>query len=571
LTAVGFTGRRIALLMDLEILLIAASGGLLGVVGGVGYGALLVHGLSTWWVEAVVTPFLRFHFTPGSLLWGWLYGSLVSGLAASATLWRMRKRSPRALLAGRVEESSSAAPLNRPLWLVALALLAAAAATALWAVRLDAQSQAPAFFAAGALVLTGLLVFMRDRLRRGGVAVTTGRAPLLRLALRNAGRNPSRSSLTIGLVASASFLIVAISAFRLDPAASGAGGFALYVESDLPLHRDLRQDRRRLGFTEAQDALLAEATILALRVKPGDDASCLNVYRPRQPRILGVPLVGAATLVGRPEPFAWADSLAETADERADPWRLLDAHRSHAPDGPTPVVLDANTATYSLKVGVGDTLTFLDGKKGKMTCRVVGLLKNSVFQGDVLMDEREFVRHFPEVGGRRLFLLDAPPDRLEKVAEALQAALGDYGLRVERCVDRLRAFFAVQNTYLATFQSLGGLGLLLGTLGLAAVQLRAVLERRGELALLRAAGFRRSRLARMVLWENAVLLVAGLAVGAAAALAAVFPHLVAGSAAIPWRTLAATFALIAAAGLAAGLAAAAATLRAHILPALRGD
>ena len=83
--------------------------------------------------------------------------------------------------------------------------------------------------------------------------------------------------------------------------------------------------------------------------------------------------------------------------------------------------------------------------------------------------------------------------------------------------EQLAQFLAVQNTYLSTFQSLGGLGLLLGTVGLAVVQLRSVLERRGELALMRAEGFQPSRLVKMVVFENAVLLVGGLAVGAIAA------------------------------------------------------
>ena len=82
----------------------------------------------------------------------------------------------------------------------------------------------------------------------------------------------------------------------------------------------------------------------------------------------------------------------------------------------------------------------------------------------------------------------------------------------------------MQNTYLSTFQSLGALGLLLGTVGLAVVQLRSVLERRGELALMRAGGFRRGRLVRMVVWENAVLLLGGLAVGCVAAAVALIPQ-----------------------------------------------
>ena len=79
--------------------------------------------------------------------------------------------------------------------------------------------------------------------------------------------------------------------------------------------------------------------------------------------------------------------------------------------------------------------------------------------------------------------------------------------------ERLAEFHKVENTYLSTFQTLGGLGLLLGTLGLAAVLLRNVLERRRELALLGAVGYGRSRLFASSIAESALLLVCGLAVG----------------------------------------------------------
>ena len=99
----------------------------------------------------------------------------------------------------------------------------------------------------------------------------------------------------------------------------------------------------------------------------------------------------------------------------------------------------------------------------------------------------------------------------------LESTLAEEGFDVVDAREQLAQFLAVQNTYLSTFQSLGALGLLLGTIGLAVVQLRSVLERRGELALMRAEGFRAGRLMRMVIWENAVLLVGGLAVGGVAA------------------------------------------------------
>ena len=110
-----------------------------------------------------------------------------------------------------------------------------------------------------------------------------------------------------------------------------------------------------------------------------------------------------------------------------------------------------------------------------------------------------------------------------------------------------------------------------GGVGLAAVQLRNVLLRRGELALLRAAGFRRSLLATMVMLENALLLIAGLGCGLAAATVAVLPHWLAGGASAPTAPLAATLALVLAAGLIAGLIAVRATLAAPLLSALREE
>ena len=111
-------------------------------------------------------------------------------------------------------------------------------------------------------------------------------------------------------------------------------------------------------------------------------------------------------------------------------------------------------------------------------------------------------------------------NRAELIA-ALEQGLDAYGFDAEPTRERLDRYQAVQNTYLATFQTLGGLGLLLGTLGLAAILLRNVLERRGELATMRALGFPRASLARLVLAENTLLLVIGLAIGAGAALLAV--------------------------------------------------
>jgi ABC-type antimicrobial peptide transport system permease subunit len=107
--------------------------------------------------------------------------------------------------------------------------------------------------------------------------------------------------------------------------------------------------------------------------------------------------------------------------------------------------------------------------------------------------------------------------------------------------------------------------------GLAAVQLRSIAERRGELALLRAVGFAQGRLSRLVMLENLVLLLGGLATGVFAALAVVLPHMFVGGARAPLADLALLLSAVLLVGIAVGSLAVRSAVRADLLPALRGE
>jgi ABC-type lipoprotein release transport system permease subunit len=576
LLAIGLSRRQVAKLLQGEGLAVAALGSLVGVPLGIAYAALLLLGLRTWWLAAVATPFLRLYVSPTSLAVGYLSGLMIGVVVIWLVVRRIGRLPLRRLLAGQpTVESFGGNDRSRPIWrrrLLELTLIAAAVgpSLALLGMRLPEDLRAGAFFGSGALALAALLTLVAIRLRAGrmGPAVSAGGGNLTRLALSNAARNAGRSTLTIGLVAAATFLIVAISAFHIDPHGqtpalhSGNGGFALAAESDQPLLANLNtpEGRRDLGFSAEDERLLAPSTIVSLRVRSGEDASCLNLYRPRQPRVLGV----GPALVDR-DGFAWADAPRDVAN----PWRLLDQPSADA----VPVILEKNTANYSLNLwgGLGETFEIADGRGQPLRLQVVALLADSIFQGDLLISQRALLKHFPNTSGYRFFLVDSPAGQITAVRNALERNLGDYGFAAETTAERLADFLAVQNTYLSTFQSLGGLGLLLGTLGLAAVQLRSVFERRSELALLRAAGFRRRRLAGLVLLEHAVLLVAGLGIGVLAALLAVLPQLLVRTTSLPWASLAGTLLAVLVLGLAAGGLAVRAVLRAPLLPSLRQE
>ena len=258
---------------------------------------------------------------------------------------------------------------------------------------------------------------------------------------------------------------------------------------------------------------MAGSTIISLRVRPGEDASRLNLYRPRQPRLLGL----SAALTNR-DGFAWAD----VPRDAANPWRLLDEPSADA----VPVILEKNTANYSLNLwgGLGETFEVADGRGRPLRLKIVALLADSIFQGDLLISEGEFLGAVPRderlpVLSRRL------PGRADcGCAECAGTEPG----RLRLCrPDHGRAAgrFSGRAEHVSVDLSKPSAGwVLLGTLGLAVVQFRSVFERRGELWLVARRVFAAAGCAGLVLLEHALLLVAGLGIGVLAALLAVLPQ-----------------------------------------------
>lgn len=576
LLATGFPVRVVRRLLLLEGGAVAVAGSALGLLGAVGYGALMIAGLRTWWLPAVGTPFLKLALAGSSLAAGCAGGVVV----ALASIWRtarsLRRREAVMLLAGKFageEPHVAGARAVRRRWYVSGAALLAAGTSLAVSAGGGTEQAAIGFFGGGAALLVAALAFVDGWFRRESKSfvATAAERRVAWLGVRNGARHPGRSVLTAGLVASATFLIMAVTAFHHSPGHqppeknSGDGGFLLAAESDVPLHRDLNspQGRKALGVTSAAAAELRGTSVMPFRLRPGDDTSCLNLYAPEKPRILGA----TDAMIARGG-FRFAATLAASAEERANPWLLL--RRDFGP-GVVPVFGDANTVQWILHSGLGQDLVITDERGATARLRFVGLLKGCVFQGELVIGEARFLKLFPSQSGYGFFLIEAPMERGRTVARALAEALGDYGFNVTPVAERLASFAVVENTYLATFRMLGGLGLALGTLGLGAILLRNVLERRGELALLRALGFPQRSLAVLVLAENGFLLALGLVCGVACALLAVAPHLAASAGEMPWGQLAAMLALVVVAGLGSSAAAVRAAWRVPMLGALRDE
>jgi putative ABC transport system permease protein len=531
LRAVGFGPGRIRRLFISEALLLSVAGGLLGVVGALAYASVIMFGLRTWWVDAVGTTSLTLHVTSASLVAG-----AVGGIAAAIgciwwTLRALGRVSERSLLAGELNQGSGIGDQGSPArgyrsgrWrVVVTGMFALIGVVLLVAGGAGSIAREGAFFGAGTALLVSSLCVFSIALRRQGPSALAGHGwqPVSQLGFRYARYRPGRSVLSMAVIALATFILISVDAFRRGEsvndagAQSGVGGYAVIVETLLPIAVDVnsRSGRESLGLLDLDPAIVFEP----FRLLPGDDASCLNLYEPRNPRILAP--TDAFLAKGR---FAFQGSRASTDEERANPWLLLT--RAEA-DGAIPVIGDANSMTYVLHKQIGDDIVIRRGDRD-IRLRLVAALRDSIFQGELLMSQANFITLFPDQQGYRVMLAEAPAEQASAVAARLDDTLADMGADAIGTAERLAQFHRVENTYLSTFQALGGLGLVLGTIGLATVLLRNVLERRRELALLGAVGFRAGHVLTMVVAENVLLLGCGLLAGAVCAVLATAPAVI---------------------------------------------
>ncbi|HUG43678.1 MAG TPA: ABC transporter permease [Acidobacteriota bacterium] len=568
LLAAGYPLKSVQRRFLTEGALIAGAGAVAGLVGAVAYARVMIFGLETWWSSAVGPAFLSLHVSPMTLGAGYLLSLVVVAASIWWSVRRLAKIPATTLLAGSMGGSS---PGRASGGARVLAYAAGSSALALlgFALVTGATDSVGLFFGIGVSLLLGGLAFfslwMRSR-RHAPIRPDSLGIPL-RIAARNSARHPGRSLLSAALVACASFVIVAVGANRQEPGLelqgkdSGAGGFSLVGQSDIPLPQNLSESggRFELGFPDDDSERLDGVEIIPLRLRPGNDVSCLNLYQVENPRILGVP----DRMIER-----GGFQFQQTLGEQANPWRLLETDLG---PGIIPAFADANSARWVLHRGLGEELLLESDRGEAVKIRLVGLLRRSIFQSELLISQDNFLKLFPGLAGHSYFLIDAPIEEKEEVSALLERNLGDFGFEAESVLLVLSNYLAVENTYLSTFQTLGGLGLLLGTLGLAIVLVRNIMERRAELATLRAFGYRRSKLAWMVVAESGFLLVLGVALGTASALAAVAPQLIGAAAPVPWVGLAATLLAVIVVGLASGIVAVRITLRTPLLPALRAE
>ncbi len=563
LMAVGWTPKMVRRALLLEAGVIALIGSALGLLGGVAYTKAALAGLGGAWGGATAGLPLMFDAQPVTLI----IAFVASFGIAMLTLWwmtrRLLKSQPRELLSNSgipAPFPSAKTQSSKTLIIAGVCLIGTITLVVIGRKLTNPEELAGSFFGAGMLLMTAALALAKRWMNIQSRSTSIANS-LTQIGLRNITRRPGRSLAILGMMAGGIFLVVAVNAFRLSADSdatkrdSGTGGFALVGESSLPVYEDLNTKTGREAFGLDEEDLHG-ATILPFRARPGDDASCLNLNRAQNPQLVGVNTAKLADL--HAFSFAsgsWQNLKSEISDLKSE----------------IPAACDQATAMWGLQKGVGDVIEYDLGGEKKLRVKLVALLAGSVLQGKVIIDERAFLDHLPDVSGYRFFLVDAAPDKAKEVSETLTKQLQPRGLALEPTTQRLNAFSAVQNTYIGIFTVLGGLGVLLGTAGIGVLVMRHVMERRGELGLMQAVGFLPAALRRMIVGEHGALLVGGVVIGVISAAVAVWPSLASSAQDLPVRFVAGLVVAILLCGLAVCATAAALALRGRLTDSLRNE
>jgi putative ABC transport system permease protein len=549
LLALGFPKKNVRRFVLVEGAVIIIIGSILGSVVGVFFNQVILYALKTVWHGAVGTSMLRIHLKFSTILMGTAIGIFI----AFFTIWLVTRKQLKQSAVGLQRGLTKLGVYRekKPYVSMLIGILSVIGVIiVLLTTKFETGREAfMFFFTAGSLLLISGMAFIKVLLNKlnnkkflqGPGTVFSKRVPgrrrqeksLFNIGIRNNTRKSVRSLTLIGLLACGVFIVFTVGANRVistqdaEKRGSGTGGFALYGESSVPVLYDLNS-QKGADFYGLESISAKGVSYVQFRVKEGDDASCLNLNRVSNPQLIGVE---PDELIKRAS-FTFVEKTKKVDPE--NPWGVL---KQNLPDGVIPGVADQTVILWGLGKAVGDTLSYIDEKGQTFKIKLVGGLANSIFQGNIIVSEKALIRKYPSISGYRLFLIDAPFEDLDEISKELSWAMQDQGLDLVPASGRLAEFNRVENTYLSIFLILGSFGLILGSIGLGIVVWRNVKERQGELALLRAVGFSKKSIQKMVLYEHLALLAAGIFCGIAAALLATLPSIMTPGAGIPYFTI----------------------------------
>jgi putative ABC transport system permease protein len=440
------------------------------------------------------------------------------------------------------------------------------------------------------------LIFNADVLL-GGLTATVGRiralAPVLKMAIAYPLRNRFRTGVTFAMFTLVVFTlvvgaVVSGSFVKAFDAEMFGGGFDIRAQASPtnPVGGMEAAIRRAPGLDPAQFTVVSEQSFLAAKARQ------VGRYEVKQFEDYGLHGLDAAflrnTTFGLSAKARGYGSAREVWDAIADKPGLAVVDAVVAPRRDNwsagAVLPDFKLQGFVLEDGVFDPIPVAtrDPQTGKtVTLTVIGVLEDGApeaMYGLSTSQKTLAAAYGHRVRPTAYYYTLAPGVDARAVAPKLEAAFVANGLEADAIEEIVDDFVGVQLTFNRLIQGFMGLGLIVGIAALGVISARAVVERRQQIGILRALGFRRRMIQLSFLIESSFIAVTAIFVGTGLGL--IISNNVVNDVAsqagweglalaVPWLNLAIIFAAVYAAALLATLAPAVRASRIYPAEALR--
>ena len=498
LKALGYTRKRIAKLLWIESSPVVLTSSIVGTIGGLLYTSLVLWLLGNVWKGATQTDGFSIYPNIATLSIGLIVGIVLSLCLLRLTIARTLKGARYRVQGTRSNAPSLLAPITAGILTFAVI-----------GVNLILFQSVTLFVFAGVILIGTAALWGNYLICRNGSAKPDGFCSS-KLVWATLYANRKQSLLSFFALATGVFIVFSVGLNRKGFADSsqirtGTGGYSLWCESSVPVYHNMatQTGREKLSLTD----LPANAEILQCLRYSANDASCLNLNKVTTPTVLGVEM----------NAFAESDFPVEKNIWSADRNEVFE--RMQTAISPVyPALIDETVLTWGLMMNLGDTLYYENDKGESTAILLAGLLPNTIFQGNILIDRQLFSEIWGETTGSEVFLLKVDEPSVNDVKMLLSQALNEYGVMVSTTNDRLKQFNTVTDTYLTIFLTLGGLGLLLGIMSFIIVIRKNLTIRHEEIKLYRTLGFTDNKIEETLRRENLFVPLYAIATGVVSSL-----------------------------------------------------
>ncbi len=529
LRALGMKRRQVVTLLSLEGAIYSLIGSIVGTIAAIGVGAGLVWGLNNILGTSVENNELTFYFTPQSLIVGFCIGFVFSVLVLAITAIISTRSYVAPSLTGRPEGTSTRRiPPFLDIVLLVLAFLLLGSSfvaghgsilitlgfTSLFmAVTISkrlkslrwlfpiigiiavlgygiifgaAQEDRVTYLLVSGLCLTILSVSLAIVL-----IMSNQKLPLpanTALAFKGLRRRPTDTTLSMTIVAMVVFLIASMAVVGAlqthDVSASleeMSGGYDIIAQSTVAVDGDLK---------ELEPDLFENVTVHQIKTVGQGGGTCSNMNARYPPRLIGL----QDEMLNEIEVPMMMDGGKGSA---RDHWLALDEPLKN---GNIPMIADTNTLVWIYGGTVGDVfeVTGDDGNTYKL--EVIGIAGQSIFAGMFMMSVENIETIHPASATFDMFVFASEKDP-EAFAIEIEKEFATYGMDARLTEDVVRDAVSFELSYMTLFNAYLGLGAVLGMAAVGVRTTRALIRRKRELAILRAVGYKKGAVTRLVFTE----------------------------------------------------------------------